>query len=121
MSSRPYHGRDGSDRTWPNSPVAAALRPAPLSPTLTAIFSTTHIYPQYALMTGSTYTQIDLADFDRLIGSATEVSSAALGGRVLSVSDEWFAPWVLPRLSLESAALTDSLCFSNHTVERVTY
>lgn len=43
-------------------------------------------------MTSPTYTQIDLTDFDRLIGSATEVSSAALGGRVLSVSDEWFAP-----------------------------
>jgi hypothetical protein len=45
-------------------------------------------------MTGPPYTQINLADFDRLIGSATEVSSAALGGRVLSVSDEWFAPCV---------------------------
>ena len=43
------------------------------------------------------FTKIDLADFDKLVGSvSTEVSSQAIGGRVLSVSDEWFAPCVSP-------------------------
>ncbi len=38
-------------------------------------------------------TAIPLDQFDAVLGStSTEISSVALGGRVLSTSDEWFAP-----------------------------
>ncbi|KAF7321678.1 putative allantoicase [Mycena kentingensis (nom. inval.)] len=37
------------------------------------------------------YTKIPLDDFTRQFAATTELSSAALGGRVLSVSDEFFA------------------------------
>lgn len=38
-------------------------------------------------------TTIPLEQFDAVLGStSTEISSVALGGRILSTSDEWFAP-----------------------------
>lgn len=37
--------------------------------------------------------RIELSDFATLLeGAATEVSSAALGGKALAASDEWFCP-----------------------------
>lgn len=63
----------------------------------------------------SSHTQIDLADFDKLVGSvSTEVSSQAIGGRVLSVSDEWFAPFVLQYFA--PYLLTPELTYSNACV-----
>lgn len=44
-------------------------------------------------MTVLDFKPVDLADFDQVLGStSTEVSSVALGGRILACSDEWFAP-----------------------------
>lgn len=42
------------------------------------------------------YTSIPLDDFETVFGStSTEVSSVALGGKILDVSDDFFAPFVL--------------------------
>ncbi|SPO36762.1 related to DAL2 - allantoinase [Pseudozyma flocculosa] len=39
------------------------------------------------------FVRVPLEDFDRVLGTtSTEISSVALGGRILSCSDEWFAP-----------------------------
>jgi len=39
------------------------------------------------------YKILPLADFDSVLGNtSTEVSSVALGGKVLDVSDDFFAP-----------------------------
>ncbi|KAN0065447.1 Allantoicase [Thecaphora frezii] len=39
------------------------------------------------------FVKVALDDFDKVLGTtSTEVSSVALGGRILSCSDEWFAP-----------------------------
>ena len=39
------------------------------------------------------FESVELDDFDKVLGTtSTEVSSAALGGKILSCSDEWFAP-----------------------------
>lgn len=39
------------------------------------------------------FQRINTEDFDKVLGTtSTEVSSVALGGRILSFSDEWFAP-----------------------------
>lgn len=39
-------------------------------------------------------TQIPLSDFDTKLGIYTEVSSVTIGGKVLAVSDDFFAPSV---------------------------
>ncbi|KDN53484.1 Allantoicase [Tilletiaria anomala UBC 951] len=44
-------------------------------------------------MPSPAFEQVPLENFDRVLGAtSTEVSSVALGGHVLSCSDEWFAP-----------------------------
>ena len=51
-------------------------------------------------MTTPIFTVLPLSDFDAVLGTtSTEVSSVALGGQVLYVSDDFFAPFV-PALSL---------------------
>lgn len=40
----------------------------------------------------TSYKQLKLDDLSTLESGATEVSSVALGGKILSCSDEWFAP-----------------------------
>lgn len=40
-----------------------------------------------------TFEPIALDDFEKVLGTtSTEISSVALGGKILSCSDEWFAP-----------------------------
>lgn len=42
---------------------------------------------------GVRFESIPLEDFDKVLGTtSTEVSSVALGGRIVAFSDEWFAP-----------------------------
>ncbi|PWN51738.1 Allantoicase [Violaceomyces palustris] len=44
-------------------------------------------------MSATTYTQVPIEDFDKVLGTTSaEISSVSLGGRILSCSDEWFAP-----------------------------
>jgi hypothetical protein len=45
------------------------------------------------IMVSSQFAPVSLEDFDKVLGTtSTEVSSVALGGKILSCSDEWFAP-----------------------------
>lgn len=45
------------------------------------------------IMTAVHFKSVELVDFDKVLGTtSTEVSSVALGGRILACSDEWFAP-----------------------------
>jgi allantoicase len=44
-------------------------------------------------MPSPTFEPVELDDFDKVLGTtSTEVSSVALGGKILGCSDEWFAP-----------------------------
>lgn len=44
-------------------------------------------------MSSFTFEPVELDDFDKILGTtSTEVSSVALGGKILGCSDEWFAP-----------------------------
>jgi len=44
-------------------------------------------------MSSLKFEPIALEDFSNVLGTtSTEVSSVALGGKILSCSDEWFAP-----------------------------
>lgn len=44
-------------------------------------------------MSSLTFEPVALDDFEKVLGTtSTEVSSVALGGRILGCSDEWFAP-----------------------------
>jgi allantoicase len=44
-------------------------------------------------MSTPTYKILPLTEFDAVLGTAsTEVSSVALGGKVVAVSDDFFAP-----------------------------
>lgn len=46
-----------------------------------------------AIMNAVHFKSVELVDFDKVLGTtSTEVSSVALGGRILACSDEWFAP-----------------------------